>query len=209
MCLTVCDVRSSTFASCTYVIIQWKYTSATVSIPIIGHLVKSRVLTPCLANFTAVSGAATSAISSMTSASPDVSETLSRATSSDETHLPVSQTAIAFQFVLESHRAGNALLRDDNMIRLFEGNNGVDIFTSYGARQLDLATVTPRLFGEPRRYASELLAIRQRLISPNRMGLSQLVRARRLPPHFPALKLRGQIRVPAGPAPITKRRFGA
>jgi hypothetical protein len=53
------------------------------------------------------------------------------------------------------------------MIRLFEGNNGVDIFTSYGARQLDLAAVTPRLFGEPRRYASELLAIRQGPISLN------------------------------------------
>jgi hypothetical protein len=167
MCLTVCDVRTSTFASCTYVIIQWKYTSATVSIPIIGHLVKSRVLTPCLANFTAVSGAATSAISSMTSASPDVSETLSRATSSDETHLPVSQPAIAFQFVLESHRAGNALLTRRQHDPAFRRQYWRRYFHELRARQLDLAAVTPRLFGEPRRYASELLAIRQGPISPN------------------------------------------
>jgi hypothetical protein len=58
-------------------------------------LVSSLTLAPSFASFTAVSGAATSASSSTTSTSPETF-TLSSATSSQVTQLPVSQPGSGF-----------------------------------------------------------------------------------------------------------------
>ena len=96
--------------------------------PIIGHLVRSLTLDPSCASLTAVSGAATSAISSITSTSPETL-TLSSAISSQVTQRPVSQPGNALAGLsLKTVAAIACAGGDHDMVRAFGGEHGIDSF---------------------------------------------------------------------------------
>ena len=105
--------------------------------PIIGHFVISVTLAPCLASLTAVNGAATSAISSITTISPEISGLI-------ECNLVPGDALARFPawdwlsaLALKPVATVMSSSRHHDVIRLFGGEHRVDIFSGHGAHQLD------------------------------------------------------------------------